>query len=210
MKKSLFFSLCLLASCASPLRATPSEGELSAPTPWYLKATPEVRVSYFHFSNTVPAAVCGDGTMHIQLGATYPFFWDTKIWASIGHLHGQGDSLYERDLTTMDLVPVNLGLRYGNWDLPFYGKGYVQVGPSYYHMVIRNDSDFVRPNSHKNGPGVFMGTGGIWNVKPNLFLSLFVEYSHRWCNHIRKDESITRRHFNMNGWDFGGGFQYQF
>lgn len=189
--------------------ATPSEGEMAS-TPWYLKATPEVRVSYFHFSNAIPSAICGDGTINYQVGATYPFYYGTKIWASVSHLHGQGQSLDERDLTTIDITPINLGLRYGEWDIPFYGKGYIQVGPSYYHMSIHNDTDFVRKTFHKNGPGVFFGTGGVWDVKSNLQMNLFVEYSHRWCNHIRKDESTTRRHFNMNGWDFGGGFRYVF
>lgn len=214
MKKFLFF-LVALCSIVSISHATTTE-EVSAfhihelESPWYLSLSPEIRLSYFHFSNADLQAICGDGTLNIQAGVTYPFYWNTKIWCSFSKIHGQGDSLCERNLSTMDVYPINLGLRYGEWNIPFYGKGYVQAGPSFYHMAIHNDTDFMRPTFHKNGPGLFLGAGGLWNVKPHLFMTIFVEYSHKWCNHIRDDESVYRRHFTLNGWDFGGGFQYRF
>jgi hypothetical protein len=203
------FTLFLAMICSSGLFATQDEPCFEQ-KPWYLKLTPEVRVSYHHFTGETNQEVMGDGVLHVAMGATYPFYFGTQIWASIGRIYGCGFSLYEGDLTTLDILPVNLGIRVPCGEIPFSGQGYIQAGPSYYHMVFKNNSEFIRNNYHKQGAGAFVGAGGQWEVKPGLILNLFTEYSHRWCNHIRPSEKNYRHHFYISGWDFGGGVSYMF
>jgi hypothetical protein len=177
---------------------------------WYTTLEPEARMSFFHFSNITTNSLYGDGCLNIQVGTTHPFYNDCKIWVSVSTLMVEGRSLTLETLTTLDVTPINIGIRCGDMGLPFGGIGYVQAGPTYYHMSTRNAVDFMRKTFHRNGVGVFFGGGGQWNVSEHLYLDLFIEYSHRWTNHIRSTETATRRRFNINGWDFGGGFAYKF
>lgn len=198
MKKILLSLLATLALWSAPATAGC----------WCFE--PEVRISYFVFSDTLLDDIYGTGAPNYQFGIAYPFCNCLSGWASVGYIHKCGRSIGEGDRTRMTLVPVNFGLRYFLPSFCCAGKFYFEGGGSYYHCSFHNDNDFVLRHVYRNGVGGFIGAGTQWPLFRNLFVDLFIDYSVRRTHCLEHKEGTIPNNVSLGGWDFGGGVGYRF
>lgn len=200
----LLFSVLMMASLSKVYGTTTEEGILlpqqsQYDAPWYLKATPELRIGCYTFVDSAARDIYGATGVNTQLGVTYPLYQDLSLYLSASHLRRSGYSIGQKDLTTLFVIPLNTGVRYGYLDLPWKGHGYVQGGFTYFHLSIKNDSEYVKQNFHRNGVGCFAGVGGSWDIGAQFAFDLFAEYCYRWSVRV-----------HITGYEIGSGIKYRF
>lgn len=136
----------------------------------------EIKPGYFFFSNHTLAKIYRGG-FEIQGSVTYPLCSMVALYGSLGYIHAKGKSLHAHQKTTISQIPLDVGGRV-IVSLGECIKGYLSMGPRYFHFHQHNNSSYVKRNIHKNGIGFFINTGCNLIKNECLLVGIFGEYAY--------------------------------
>lgn len=197
-------------------------------TDWTL----EVRLAYYNLSSSVIKKIYTDDWLDYQVETAkriHPFLevWGGVCWASKhGHTrrtYGSIDHKF-RNRTRMSILPISLGLKFIYAIFPCV-DAYAGVGICYSFLKVKNrckdhysdwglsHSPFTR-SIYKNGLGAVFKIGFHYAMSQTTFLDFFTDYyaqGFHFSDKKRKSNpNIFRRHLDVSGFKFGGGFGVYF
>ncbi len=167
----------------------------------------EGKLSYFRPNSSVLRNIFSEWMPLYQVEGVAKVWKDFHIWASVGYLHKNGRSLEGHQSTSIQLVPVTLGLEY----LIHFSNcstGYLGLGPRYFCTKITNRSHFVHRHDLKNGLGGAFRVGGLIYFTPHFLLDLCIDYSIKEFKPGHSSSTIQRHELNLSGLSLGVGLGY--
>ena len=178
---SIFLGLALLTMISSSVLADePSyysiEDECCA-----LESSPpiaELKVGYFLFADTKMRKIYNKGGIDVQLSGSYPIWRWLHLYGSVEYLDKQGNSLGADQETSIQEVPVSIGLKPVFTICPSI-QYYIAAGPQYFFLYANNKSPYVNKNIYQNGVGAFINTGFNIYVSNHFFIDIVGEYTYR-------------------------------
>lgn len=111
---------------------------------------------------------------YYQFEITWPTCQNWMGWASVSYLYKDGRSVPLKDKTTIQMVPIGAGIKYGFF-LPKCFETYMGVGPSYAWVHTHDRSSFVksRITKHAFGGVLKFGVSKRYNW---FYTSAFFDY----------------------------------
>ncbi len=213
MRKFLLLSLAFMSGSFADeqIQMTPSDACCEMTTCRdYMGTKFEVGVSYYYFQSSVLRDIYDNGAANYRASISQNIWNNLDLWAGASYLHKNGKSLNAHERTSIQIVPVSLGLKY---ILPLNLSCvdlYLNGAFKYFFFKTHDHSDFVKEHRHKSGLGGVFGAGSYFNVSKHFFLDLFVDYSFKHMHFSNAQPNITGHSLQIGGWDFGGGLGYQF
>lgn len=130
-------------------------------------------------------------------------------WISGDYFSKNGRSIGEKNSTTIQLIPLAVGLKYlypiSILDL-YLGAG---LQPTYFRTIDR--SPYVSRTVSKWGLGGMFKGGILFNIKKGFFVDVFSGYSLLNIHyHSGSDASVIRNSAHLSGWIIGAGLGYRF
>lgn len=180
----------------------------------------EFRPSYFYPISSDFREIFQDGGVNYQLTGTCPVYWGQNawvrgidVWAGVDYFSKDGRSVGLGDKTSVQIVPITLGLKYF---FPSLGKTapvnfYAASGMKYYFVHTHNHSDYVKKTVNENGMGGVVEAGFITTIVDHLVLDLFASYSFKsfGAPSISNSE-VEATGMNISGVNVGAGIGYKF
>lgn len=168
----------------------------------------EAKASYYYFTSSRTREVyTGSGLYSIEL--SLETWSDLYAWLSAGYLHASGRTKADNHKTTLQMVPLNFGIKY----MPCWEKyhPYVGLGLSATYMHTEDDSPYVIQNNDKWGVGVIGKLGFLAYMTECMFLDLFMDYTYvKVCFNKTPPEFVVRRDADLSGIAFGAGIGWNF
>lgn len=182
----------------------------------------EGKVAYFRPCSKRVRDIYGSGWADYQLEISKGIFCDWKIWAGVNGFSRKGESLGFHDHTRLQLIPVNVGLKY-YFPCPDNFKIYLGGAVSYSFLSIRDHTEYLHRRTEKSDWGGLVQAGITYNYFECAYVSIFADYFYQkfdfHSNHISSGygseyyyESgyIERRRLDMCGYKLGVGLGYTF
>lgn len=219
--KSIIYSVIVAAALITPSASMMAWWDCCCDS---LDIAVEARVAYFHPSSKKVRKIYGDGWADYQFEISKGFCDDWRIWAGVNGFSVDGHSRgYEHRHTTLQLIPINFGIKYF---LPLIPpceaiKFFIGGAGSYSFLRIKDNSDYVHRHTHKNGWGGLVEAGVNYYFCEGAYFSLFAEgffqrfdfhdsYVSHGSGSISGSGEILRRQLDLNGYKVGLGLGYRF
>lgn len=168
----------------------------------------EFRAAYFHPTGCRFDDIYG-GTGIYNLEFSIQTWCDLYTWVSVGYLRESGHSIGLSTPTTIQLVPLGIGLKY--MFSCFCFRPYIGAGFGATWMDIDNKTKFVHDVTDWVFGGIFK-VGSLWNFCNCWFLDAFIDYTY-----MKKDYHGTwnnpfvyRHDGDISGFSFGLGIGVEF
>jgi hypothetical protein len=228
-KNKLFFCVltAFLLTLSLPLQAWDLCG--------LLDISAEARVAYYHPSSKKVRRIYGDGWADYQLevskgfsgfgflsGASWLTGIDCRVWVGVNGFSRRGDSIGFHDRTTLQLIPVNFGVKIA---YPIFCNAKIFVGGAacYSFLHIRDHSEFVHKHTNRQEWGGLVQSGINYTVYDWIIVSAFFDYffqrfhfhnTHRssfYGSSLFHDSRFIERHdLDLNGYRVGVGLGVTF
>ncbi len=171
----------------------------------------EVKGGYFFFSQSKLRKVYDNGGEDVQLGLTVPLWKQLNLYLGGEFLERRGRSLNDHQRTRIREFPISLGLK-PTFSICSILDWYLNIGPKYFFVYMKNNSDFVNRHRDKNGLGGFVGTGILLHPARSkyFFLDIFGEYSYKRMHFHSDEKNVIGHSAQIGGFVFGGGLGYSF
>lgn len=169
----------------------------------------EIKPGYFFFTDHTLRDIYHGG-FEIQGSGTYPLCEMLALYGSLGYLHVDGRSLNECQKTSISQIPFDLGLR-GIVNVCECAKGYLSIGPRFFHFHQHNDSQYVNRNISRNGVGFFINSGCNFMRNDCFLLGVFGEYAFEqksFCSSL--PNVYGTQDLQVGGFTFGGSLGFVF
>jgi len=171
----------------------------------------EFKAGYFFFNSSPMKKVYNQGGIDLQLCGVYPLCSNLGLYAAIEYMEKRGHTLGAHEKTSIWEVPLSLGLQ------PIVGlneantfRYYFTIGPKYFFAQVHYHSSGLPRRLSSNHIGGFANTGFMLDVRENLSLDLFGEYSYVKL-HFHSHKKATKGHtVQAGGLTFGLGLAYLF
>lgn len=226
--KSIVYSIIMAAAFITP-SASMMAGIWSDCCNWYdccgpLDIAIETRVAYYRPSSGKVRRIYGDGWTDYQLEVSKGFCRDWRIWAGVNGFSRNGNSIGFHNRTTLQLVPVNFGVKYFP---PFFPmckevKFFIGAAACYSFLNIKDHSEYILHHTHKTGWGGLIQAGINYYFWEGAYVSLFADgYFQEFGFHnsyvssgsglddSRSSEDV-RKHLDMSGFKIGVSIGYNF
>ena len=174
----------------------------------------EIKPGYFFFSDHTLRKIYHGG-FEIQGSVTYPLCGILALYGSLGYLQVKGKSLHAHQPTSISQIPFDLGLRaiFNLGERACWNecvKGYLSIGPRFFHFHQHNDSIYVPRNIRRNGVGLFIN-GGCNFIKNDCFLlGIFGEYAFEKKSFASCIPNVYGRDIQIGGFTFGASTGFVF
>lgn len=190
----------LLLACASFFSFTGLESSCAI--------LPEIKLAYYYpTSSRTRDLYTGSGLYSFELSVET--WCDFYPWVSAGYLHATGHTKAENRKTTLEMVPLNLGVKYiaSCWG----SHPYLGLGVTATYMHTKDNSPYVIHTTSKWGVGGIVKAGFLAYMSECMFIDLFIDYTFvRMGFHNSSSPNVQRRSANLSGFSFGGGFGWAF
>lgn len=165
-------------------------------------------ISYFRPNSSVLRTIYSSAWVKYDLMLLHPIWENIYATESVSYTMKHGRSLGGHQRTRMWIVPISLGINYlYAWDdFDFY----VGVGPRYFFINIKNNSNFVERHDSKSGLGGFAAAGVNYHFCNGFLFDLFVDYSYKRFDFHKDRERVQRESLQVGGLSIGGGIGYRF
>lgn len=137
----------------------------------------EIRIAYFYPASRRFRKVYSGFRLDYEIETTQKLRDNLHFWANVSWFPDSGDSIGENHHTSVDLVPISIGLKY-MFCINTHTKLYIGAGPVYYFLNIKDKSSCLCIKEHAN----HQGWGGAFKTQLNWFfykcnyLSVFADY----------------------------------
>ncbi len=180
-------------------------------SPLFADVKIEGGASYFSPQSETLREIYGGG-VNYHFTVSQEVYKNLDLWAGANYFDKNGHSLRSHQRTNINIIPVNLGLKYlfpvqfKNVKVDFYLNGAFK----YYFLYIHDNASFVKKHSSKNGFGVVFGGGSYVYLTKHLFLNFLIDYSFKEFHDFHHERNTESHSIDISGWDFGGGIGLKF
>jgi hypothetical protein len=188
-----------------------------------LDISAEARVAYYHPCSKRVRRIYHDGWADYQFEVSKGFGRNLRVWTGVSGFSRRGQSIGFHNRTTLQLIPVYLGLRY-YYPLLCNVDVFVGGAACYSYLRIRDHSDFVHKHTRREEWGGVVQSGLSYNFCGWGVVSVFFDYffqrfhfhkrsergSFYGSNFYYDDRFIYRRSLNMDGYKVGVGLGVKF
>ncbi len=178
-------------------------------TAWASNSTfVEAKFSYFYFSSEELRKVYDQGGINYEVATCIPVWRGFHLWGAVDYFYKEGRSLEGDEKTNIRIIPLTLGLKYiyHTNKFGFYGG----VGPRYFFVRTKNDSDFVDSKTSVSGLGGVAEAGVLYSLSKHWLLDLFGSYSFKRLHPHTSHSTVQTHAEQVGGWNIGGGLGYKF
>jgi hypothetical protein len=195
--KTLFYSILFIFLFSSSLSAWE----------WgLLDLEAEARVAYYHpFSKKVRSNY-GEGWAEYQFEISKGIDQYWRIWTGVGGFSRKGHSHGLNDRSTLQLIPVSLGIKY---IYPLYSDMNFYVGGAacYSFLHIKHHSHHTHTNHNQGSWGALVQTGTTYFFKDCYYMNVFADY---FFQDFHFSKSGQKFRLDMNGYKIGVGLGLSF
>jgi opacity protein-like surface antigen len=192
--KKLFFGLAAILACS---------------TSYALDVYVEGRAAYTHPTGNRFNKIYHDAAYYGG-EITVPVWEGFSLWTGAGYFSSNGKSYPLHNSTRVQVVPVDLGVKYM---IPWgcFIKPYVGAGVEWNYVNTNDHSNFVKRHINKWGIGGIFRAGGLVDLPYNLFADVFVEYSIcHVTNHNNFHNRVVPHNARVDNVRAGVGIGYKF
>ena len=169
----------------------------------------EIKPGYFFFANHTLRKIYNGG-FEIQGSVTYPLCGMIALYGSLGYVHVKGKSLGGNQKTSISQIPLDGGIR-AIVDVGECVKGYLSIGPRFFHFHQHNNSTYVNRDIRKNGFGFFINGGCNFIKSDCVLLGVFGEYAFEQKSFKSAIPNVYgRRDLQVGGFTFGASVGFTF
>lgn len=223
MSKNLFYSLLLGTACL--FSASSLQGwdccDCSCDS-FFSDVAVEARVAYYSPSSKKVRKIYGNGWADYQIEISKGIGCGWRVWTGVSGFSRTGYSLDFGNKTNLQLVPVNLGLKY-NYNLNQDLSVFVGGAGCYSFLNIHDHSDYVKQHTHKGAWGGLVQSGLKYNFSNCGYVSVFADYffqefkfhdthdsAFQGSTYYYPSRYVNRETVDFNGYKVGVGIGFAF
>lgn len=181
---------------------------------WQSGWSATARVAYFHPESSRLRKTYTNCFADYQLEVGKIVASNLQVWAGVCGFSKEGHSRPFHDSTRLQLIPLNLGVKYF-FNLAPCIAGYVGGGVCYSMLSIKDHSHYVHKHTNKNEFGGLLQSGLNYYFNDCIFVNIFADYyfqefhfkKHSYASHSRY---VERNSINLSGYKLGAGVGYNF
>lgn len=169
----------------------------------------EFKTAYFSSSESRVKKIYGTGAVMYGPEVSFKLCGDRNWYgfAAVNYLSKNGRSIGFCNKTSMQLVPISLGLKYF---IPVcWGDWYAGLGFQALNLTTKNCSQFVNKCTSKWGFGGVAKVGALFNLSCDWFLDFFIDYNFIKIGREACCKTVPLK-VNLDGALFGAGLGYRF
>ncbi|MBN1914545.1 MAG: outer membrane beta-barrel protein [Parachlamydiales bacterium] len=168
----------------------------------------EIKPSYFHFQDNTFRDILGSGHGMFSVEIDWLICHFLALFAEAGYLYTKGHTLQEQIPTSLQVVPLSLGLK-GIFSMNSLAGLYAKIGPNWLYLKEHSDYSYFQHNVDKNTFGVTAGVGLFLHIAEHMCLDFFSNYLYGKKHYIdRYSNTRIKRYFG--GFQFGIGFAFAY
>ncbi|MBA3922403.1 MAG: outer membrane beta-barrel protein [Nostocaceae cyanobacterium] len=163
----------------------------------------ELRGGYFYPTSKKFREIYKDGGLEGEVEFSKTYRENLIVWGNINYFQRKGRSLGFHDKTTLNMIPISLGLKYQFLSCSCISP-YLGAGLSYTFLNIKNDSEFAKRHVTKGSFGFVLKSGTYINLSEKFLLDLFLDYYYQEVHFYSKHK------VDVGGLRMGMGLGYRF